>query len=100
MPKALDKYTPTYDLESFKQSKFEIKMSALRGAVALGFNRTDIHAAVSTIERKHFYKSMTSYNDHHVWQDVYHVPYKGFTLYVKFTQGTITEFTLLSFKEK
>lgn len=100
MPNVLDKYTPTYDLESFKRSKFEIKMSAVRGATALGFNRTDIHQAVDSMERKHFYKSMTSYNNHHIWQDVYHVPYKGFTIYVKFTQGTITEFTLLSFKEK
>ena len=31
---------------------------------------------------------------------VYHVPYKGLTLYIKFTQGTITDFALLSFKEK
>ena len=37
MPNVLDKYTPTYDLESFKHSKYEIKMSALRGAFALGF---------------------------------------------------------------
>ncbi len=29
MPNVLDKYTPTYDLESFKQSRFEIKRSAL-----------------------------------------------------------------------
>ena len=100
MPNVLDKYTPTYDLESFKHSKYEIKMSALRGAFALGFNRTDIRNAIQGMERKHFYKSMTSYHDHHTWQDVYHVPYKGFTLYVKFTQGTITDFTLLSFKEK
>ena len=100
MPNVIDKYTPTYDLESFKQSKYEIKMSAIRGAFDLGFNRTDIRAAIQSMERKHFYKSMTSYNNHHIWQDVYHVPYKGLVLYVKFTQGTITDFTLLSFKEK
>lgn len=43
---------------------------------------------------------MTSYGDRHIWQDVYHVPYQGLLLYIKFTQGTITEFALLSFKEK
>ena len=100
MPRVLDKYTPTYDLESFKQSKYEIKMSALRGAFSLGFNRLDIRSAIQVMERKHFYKSMTSYQDHHIWQDVYHVPYKGLILYIKFTQGTVTDFTLLSFKEK
>ncbi|MBR3622942.1 MAG: type II toxin-antitoxin system MqsR family toxin [Selenomonadaceae bacterium] len=100
MPNVLDKYTPTYDLESFKQSDYEIKMSALRGAASIGFTRKDIRDAIWTMERKHFYKSMTSYQNHRVWQDVYHVPYKDLTLYVKFTQGTVTEFTLLSFKEK
>ena len=52
------------------------------------------------MERKHFYKSMTSYSNHKIWQDVYHVPYDDMILYVKFTQNTISEFTLLSFKEK
>ena len=79
MPNVIDKYTPTYDLESFKQSKYEIKMSAIRSAFDLGFNRTDIRAAIQSMERKHFYKSMTSYNNH-IWQDVYHVPYKGLVL--------------------
>lgn len=100
MPNVVDKYTPTYDLESFKNSQFEIKRSALLGAAALGFGRTEIHEAIQSMERKHFYKSMTSYQNHRLWQDVYHVPFRGFLLYIKFTQGTITEFALLSFKEK
>ncbi|WP_462393100.1 type II toxin-antitoxin system MqsR family toxin [Mitsuokella multacida] len=40
------------------------------------------------------------YRNHRLWQDVYHVPYQGMLLYVKFTKGTITDFALLSFKEK
>jgi len=48
-----------------------------------------------------FYKAMTSNYDGKIWQDVYHVPHVGGTLYVKFTDnGSVTEFTLLSFKEK
>jgi hypothetical protein len=44
---------------------------------------------------------MTSHYDENVWQDVYHVPHVGGTLYVKFTDNaSLTEFTLLSFKEK
>ena len=100
MPNVVDKYTPTYDLESFKKSKFDIRQSALLGAAALGFGRTEIHDAIKSMAPQHFYKSMTSYNNHRLWQDVYHVPYKGVLLYIKFTQGTITEFSLLSFKEK
>ena len=100
MPNVTDKFTPTYDLDSFKQSKYEIKLSALRGAAACGFGLPDIKDAVQSMSHKHFYKSMTSYQNHHIWQDVYHVPYKGLILYIKFTQGTITDFALLSFKEK
>ena len=37
---------------------------------------------------------------HRVWQDVYHVPSEVGTLYVKFTADVVTEFLLLSFKEK
>ena len=52
------------------------------------------------MERTHFYKSMTSYGDHRIWQDVYHVPSSDGLLYVKFTADVVTEFLLLSFREK
>lgn len=52
------------------------------------------------MQRGHFYKSMTAYADPRLWQDVYHVPSPVGTLYVKFTADVITEFLLLSFKEK
>lgn len=43
---------------------------------------------------------MTSHADHRVWQDIYHVPSAQRTLRVKFTADAVTEFLLLSFKEK
>ena len=43
---------------------------------------------------------MTSYADHKVWQDVYHVPSDEGLLYVKFQADVVTEFILLSFKEQ
>ena len=43
---------------------------------------------------------MTSYADHRVWQDVCYVPSAAGLLYVKFTADAVTEFLLLSFKEK
>lgn len=55
---------------------------------------------IQTMDRKHFYKSMTSFADNRLWQDVYHVPSDAGMLYVKFCRGLITEFLLLSFKEK
>ena len=66
----------------------------------LGFEEEDVRDVVSTMKREHFYKSMTSYANHKIWQDVYFVPYEDLTLYIKFTQNIISEFTLLSFKEK
>ncbi|MHB1014301.1 MAG: type II toxin-antitoxin system MqsR family toxin, partial [Desulfurivibrionaceae bacterium] len=52
------------------------------------------------MQRSHFYKSMTAYADSRLWQDVYHVPSPVGLLYVKFTADAVTEFLLLSFKEK
>ncbi len=96
----MEKFTPTYNLDEFKNSDFKITLTAKRTAEELGFSLDDVHEIVSTMEREHFYKSMTSYKNHRIWQDVYHVPCENLVLYVKFTQNLISEFTLLSFKEK
>ena len=96
----MDKFNPTYSLTEFKNSDFEITKTAQKTALALGFNDEGIDKVISTMEPKHFYKSMTSYANHKVWQDVYHVPYDDLVIYIKFTQNVVSEFTLLSFKEK
>jgi motility quorum-sensing regulator/GCU-specific mRNA interferase toxin len=67
---------------------------------ALGFGRAEIEATIRTMHLAQFYKSMTSYGDHRIWQDVYHVPSPAGTLYVKFTADAVAEFALLSFKER
>ena len=100
-----EKRKATYDLESFKSAfsrdeTFNITTTALRDAASLGFGKAEIMEVIQTMERSHFYKSMTSRADHRVWQDVYHVPSDAGVLYVKFTAGVLTEFLLLSFKEK
>ena len=96
----MEKFNPSYSLTEFKNSDFKITRTAEKNAQDLGFEKKDIYEVVSTMELKHFYKSMTSYANHKIWQDVYHVPYGDLILYVKFTQNVISEFTLLSFKEK
>lgn len=50
--------------------------------------------------REMFVRSMTTFADHRVWQDVYHVPARDLLLYVKFQADGVTEFTVMSFKEK
>ena len=96
----MEKYTPSYNLTEFKQSDFKLTVTVRRTAAELGFDEKGVCEVVSTMEPKHFYKSMTSYANHKIWQDVYHVPYDNLTLYIKFTQNVVSEFTLLSFKEK
>lgn len=100
-----EKRKPTYDIAAIKAvfstaEKLSVTGSALKGAASLGFGRGAIVEVIQTIERRHFYKSMTSIADHRIWQDVYHVPSDQGTLYVKFTADAVTEFLLLSFKEK
>jgi motility quorum-sensing regulator / GCU-specific mRNA interferase toxin len=100
-----EKRKPTYDLLAFKAAfnnvdKLNVTGTAVRSAAALGFGRTEIVATIQNMHRAHFYKSMTSYGDHRIWQDVYHVPSEVGTLYVKFTADAVTEFLLLSFKGK
>ena len=100
-----EKRKPTYDLEAFKAAfrsvkKLAITTTARRSAAALGFNSAEVVATIQTMQREHFYKSMTAYSDHRLSQDVYHVPSPAGVLYVKFTADVVTEFLLLSFKGK
>lgn len=101
----MDKRKPTYDLDAFKAAfssadRLRATTTAIRTAAALGFGRAEIVATIQTMRRSEFRKSMTSFADHRLWQDVYHVHSPAGTLYIKFTADTVTEFLLLSFKER
>jgi len=101
----MEKRRPTYDLDAIKMAMgsvetLAITTSALRDAVALGFDRSGITNVIGTMTRKMFVKSMTTFADHRVWQDVYYVPARELMLYVKFQADVVTEFTVMSFKEK
>ncbi|HTU52752.1 MAG TPA: type II toxin-antitoxin system MqsR family toxin [Acetobacteraceae bacterium] len=94
-----------YDLDAFKAAfgsvdRLRVTGTAVRTAATLGFGRAEIVATIQTMQRRQFYKSMTAYADHRVWQDVYHVPSAVGTLYVKFAADAVSEFVLLSFKAK
>ena len=102
--KMTEKWMPHHDLEAiklaFSKGSGLVTRAATQDAVELDYSSDEITAIIQTIVKGHFYKSMTSNYDASVWQDVYHVPHAGRTLYVKFTDNGGTEFTLLSFKEK
>jgi motility quorum-sensing regulator/GCU-specific mRNA interferase toxin len=101
----MDKPKPTCDLASFKAAlsgveKINATVAAFRGARSLGLTVNVMVAVIQTMERKHFYKSTTSNDDHTVWQDVYHVSYDKNIIYIKFIADVVTEFRLLPFGEK
>jgi len=82
-----EKQRPTYDLDAIKSALGSVEtlamtLSALRDAMALGFDRNGVAETIQGIDRRMFYKSMTTFADHRVWQDVYHVPARGMVLYV------------------
>ena len=98
-----EKRQPTYDLAAFKAAfsrmeRLAVTGTALRSAAALGFGRAKIVATIQTMQREHFYKSMTVHADSRVWQDVYHAEWKGKPLYIKFQQHE--EYFVVSFKER
>lgn len=94
---------PRHDLAKFKlamRRELAATKTALEGAAALGLNEEGIVGFLDTIERRDFVKSMTAHANRRQWHDVYNVPLADRIVYVKFTDGVLTEFVLLSLKEK
>lgn len=99
----MEKLKPSHDLEAFKRAfalHRSMTLTARLSAGDLGFEIGSVVEIVSGLTLADFVKSMTSYNDHRRWQDVYVVRRDAFTLYLKFTDRAVTEFILLSFKRK
>ncbi|HVZ69664.1 MAG TPA: type II toxin-antitoxin system MqsR family toxin [Rhizomicrobium sp.] len=102
---AVEKRRPSFDLEAFKSvcgdpRRLRMTRTAIRDSGALGFDLSGVASVVRSMKPVHFYKSMTTNWDHRRWQDVYHVPWSGMLLYIKFTDDLVAEFHLLSFKER
>lgn len=100
----MEKRVCSYSLNEIKRSltginELRISASALQAARNIGFSRQQIVDAVQQLKKGDFVKSMTTYNDHKVWQDVYNTTYNGFDLYIKFQKDEFGHF-VISFKEK
>jgi motility quorum-sensing regulator/GCU-specific mRNA interferase toxin len=78
--------------ESFTQT-------ALDGGRRMGLTVKEMLTVVGGLSRHDFYKSMTTYADHKVWQDVYHADTPvGKEAYIKITMRD--EAPVIQFKEK
>ena|SRR3989338_87250 len=100
----MEKRVKTYDLEVIKRvfsstKTLRITATALGNARALGFSQQDIIDAIQQLKGRDFVKSMTTHNDHRIWQDVYHTEFNHFILYIKFQRDELGHF-IISFKEK
>lgn len=79
------------------EGRVRITASALAGGAALGFDFDGIIAVIAAMTSADFYKSMTTYADHRVWQDVYRPRTVAGDIYVKLT--VIDDVLIVSFKE-
>lgn len=46
--------------------------AALDGGRDMGLTSAEMLAVIASLSRRNFHKSMTTYADYRVWQDVYH----------------------------
>ena len=97
----MEKRVPHCPLERVRElagaGRISPTTASLRGAQALDMEYPDMLAVICALERRDFYKSMTSYADHRVWQDVYRpLTVKGY-LYLKLS--VVDDVLIVSFKE-
>ncbi len=80
-----------------EEDRVRSTQSARQGAVSLGMNFNDMCNVVKSLTSADFYKSMTTYSDHKIWQDVYRPKTVFGDLYLKFS--VIDDVVIISLKE-
>src|SRR5580692_8727354 len=98
----MEKRTPHCELSRVKvlveAGKVRTTQTARVGAVALGLSYSDMLAVVLALKQADFYKSMTTYADHTIWQDVYRPKTSAGDVYLKLT--VIDDVLIASFRER
>lgn len=97
----MEKYTPHSKLSAVKNllkaRKVRTTHAARVGANALGLNYAEMLTVIMNLTTSDFYKSMTTYNDHTIWQDVYRPRIFAGDVYLKLT--VVDDLLIVSFKE-
>lgn len=97
----MEKRTPHCPLERVRmllsEGRVRTSRTASENAAALGFHAYEIVDLVSKLTVSDFYKSITTYGDHRVWQDVYRPWTAKGRLYIKLV--SIDDVLIVSFKE-
>ena len=100
----MEKAKPHYDLAHMQADVASLgaaafTKSALDGGRTMGLTTGEMLTTIASLSRHEFYKSMTTYADHRIWQDVYHAmtPNRK-EAYIKITLRGTTP--VIQFKEK
>ncbi len=97
----MEKRSPNCTLSRAKAlieaGKVRTTQTARAGANALGFSYSEMLAVVMALKPSDFYKSMTTYFDHTIWQDVYRPKTAAGDVYLKLT--VLDDVLIVSFKE-
>ncbi|MFP3505978.1 type II toxin-antitoxin system MqsR family toxin [Burkholderia sp. SIMBA_062] len=98
----MEKRTPHCKLSRVKTlvetGNVRMTTSAVFGARQLGFTEAEAIGIVMSLDTADFYKSMTTYADHTIWQDVYLRRTVNGDVYLKLT--VIDDVLIVSFKER
>ena len=73
----MEKRSPHYDLARVQADVARLgaaafTKTALDGGRSMGLTTAEMLAVIASLSRREFYKSMTTFSDHRLWQDVYH----------------------------
>ena len=100
----MERRLPHYDLSQIQEEVERLGAAAftkiaLDGGRSMGLTSGEMLGVVAALTRREFYKSMTTYGDHRVWQDVYHaVTPTRKEAYIKITLRDTTP--VIQFKER
>lgn len=97
----MEKRTPHYPLRLIRSlihaGQIHSTRTALTSAASLGFDFDDMVGITVALDTADFYKSMTTYHNHRVWQDVYRPNTAVGPIYLKLTVNQ--DALIISFKE-
>ncbi|WP_339489027.1 type II toxin-antitoxin system MqsR family toxin [Pseudomonas rhizophila] len=101
----MEKSTPHYDLAVVKAEVLRLgnkvfTMSAQQGARRMSLSTARMLQIMAALEYRMLHKSMTTYADHRIWQDVYHTTFQDREIYIKVTYRPGGGHPVVSFKEK
>ena len=100
----MEKPAPHYDLREIQAQVVRLgaaafTKTALDGGREMGLTTDEMLDVIASLTRRNFYKSMTTYRDHRIWQDVYHAPTPvGKEAYIKVTMRDAVP--VIQFKER